>query len=230
MITPAPDKWLSFALAFVGGYGDAVGFVLAKTFAGHVTGNLVLGAIALANRDWRGAFARFVAVACFLIGILLSGLISRFLATWPPSRQLSTAIGIELLLFVIAYFALASHVAVGLESFVVSMCLALGLQNGAFQRTGGISVHTTYLTGLITGLIATQANTYFSHIVQPTQTTAGPKSRVLYGIWLAFVVGAGVGAEMVFAYGAIALMGAAALLVGIIARNLLSAPRTAAVH
>lgn len=36
MITLAPNKWLSFALAFVGGYGDAVGFVFAKTFTGQV--------------------------------------------------------------------------------------------------------------------------------------------------------------------------------------------------
>jgi hypothetical protein len=40
------DAWLSYGLAFVGGYGDAASFVLAKTFTGHVTGNLVLAAIA----------------------------------------------------------------------------------------------------------------------------------------------------------------------------------------
>jgi uncharacterized membrane protein YoaK (UPF0700 family) len=44
------DTWLSFGLAFVGGYGDAASFVLAKTFTGHVTGNLVLTAIAVAAR------------------------------------------------------------------------------------------------------------------------------------------------------------------------------------
>ena len=47
------DIWLSLGLAFVGGYGDAASFVLAKTFTGHVTGNLVLGAIAVAAQDWR---------------------------------------------------------------------------------------------------------------------------------------------------------------------------------
>ena len=40
------DAWLAFGLAFVGGYSDAASFVLATTFTGHVTGNLVLGAIA----------------------------------------------------------------------------------------------------------------------------------------------------------------------------------------
>ena len=166
MITPAPDKWLSFALAFVGGYGDAVGFVLAKTFTGHVTGSLVLGAIALAAHDWSGNLAHLLAITCFLIGILLSGFLARSQLRWAPSRRLSAAMGIELLLIVISYFALVSHVAVALKSFVVCMSLALGLQNGAFQRTGGVSVHTTYLTGLITGLISTRADAYFSHSAQ----------------------------------------------------------------
>ncbi len=34
--------WLSFGLAFVGGYGDAASYIIADTFTGHVTGNLVL--------------------------------------------------------------------------------------------------------------------------------------------------------------------------------------------
>src|SRR5258708_4695282 len=35
------DSWLYFGLAFVGGYCDAAGYVLAKTFTGHITGTLV---------------------------------------------------------------------------------------------------------------------------------------------------------------------------------------------
>jgi uncharacterized membrane protein YoaK (UPF0700 family) len=216
VITHAPDKWLSFSLAFVGGYGDAVGFVLAKTFAGHVTGSLVLGAIAAAAHDWSRSVAHLLAVACFLIGILASGFLARSQLTWAPSRRLSAAMGIELLLIVISYFALVSHAGVALKSFVVCLSLALGLQNGAFQRTGGISVHTTYMTGLITGLISTQADAYLFHSAQPPGTTADPKFSVLYGIWFAFVLGAGTGAAVVFAYRALALLGAATLLFGII--------------
>ena len=36
---PRQITWLSCGLAFVGGYGDAASFILAKTFTGHVTGN-----------------------------------------------------------------------------------------------------------------------------------------------------------------------------------------------
>ncbi len=61
--TRARDTWLSFGLAFVGGYVDAASFVLAKTFTGHVTGNLVLGAIALAAHDWRASLGHLSAMS-----------------------------------------------------------------------------------------------------------------------------------------------------------------------
>jgi len=52
----------------------------------------------------------------------------------------SGEMGIESLLIVMPYFASGSHAAVRLESFVVCMSLALGLQDGAFRRTRGASV------------------------------------------------------------------------------------------
>lgn len=63
-----------------------------------------------------------------------------------------------MILTMTAYLALASGAAPRVEIFVICLSLALGMQNGAFQRTGGISVHTTYLTGLITSVITAEAN------------------------------------------------------------------------
>jgi Cu(I)/Ag(I) efflux system membrane protein CusA/SilA len=63
------DAWFSFGLAFVGGYGDAASFVLAKTFTGHVTGNLVLGAIAVA------AVLIFPTVNALMGGLILQRLL-----------------------------------------------------------------------------------------------------------------------------------------------------------
>jgi uncharacterized protein DUF1275/enoyl-CoA hydratase/isomerase-like protein len=37
--------------------------------------------------------------------------------------------------------------------FIVCMCLALGIQNGALHKTNGISVHSTYVTGMVTTLM-----------------------------------------------------------------------------
>src|ERR1700687_5271904 len=156
------DAWLSFGLAFVGGYGDAAGLVLAKTFTGHVTGNLVLGAIAVAAHDWRAPLGHLSAIVTFLIGVPLSVLIARPLKAWPSAPFLPTVMGIEVILIVAASLVLASDVAHGVAIFVIFVSLALGLQNGAFRRVGGISVHTTYLTGMITSLISTESEKYTS--------------------------------------------------------------------
>ena len=213
----APDKWLAFGLAFVGGFGDAAGFLLAKTFTGHITGSLVLGAITIAARDWRGALSHFSAVAFFLAGIPLNVLIVRLTAA-RPSWPLRTAMGIEMILIIAAYLALAYHLA-GVEIFVVCQSLALGLQNAAFRRAGGISVHTTYLTGLITGLLAKEAERHAFHVTPPPSTAPDPKFDLLYGIWGSFVLGAVTGAALVFHFKEPGILGAVLILFVIILRR-----------
>jgi uncharacterized membrane protein YoaK (UPF0700 family) len=219
------DAWLSFGLAFVGGYGDAASFVLAKTFTGHVTGNLVLGAIAVAARDWRAMLGHLSAIVTFLIGVLLSTLIARPLKAWPSWPLLPTVMGIEVILIVGASVAVASAVAHGAAVFVIFVSLALGLQNGAFRHAGGISVHTTYLTGVITNLLSTEAEKYTSEVAPAPVTAPDPQVSLLGGIWIAFVVGAGSGAAMVLHFKALGMLGAALLLLWLILQNSM-APKT----
>jgi uncharacterized membrane protein YoaK (UPF0700 family) len=213
------DAVLSFGLAFVGGYGDAASFVLAKTFTGHVTGNLVLGAIAVAAHNWRAMLGHVSAMVTFLIGVFLSALIVRPLKSWPSWPLLPMVMGIEVILIVGASLALASQVAHGIAIFVSFVSLALGLQNGAFRRAGGISVHTTYLTGMITSLISTEAEKYTSETAPAPGKTPDPQIALLCGIWIAFVVGAGTGAAMVLRFRALGMLGAALLLIALIPRD-----------
>ena len=127
--------------------------------------------------------------------------------------------GMEVILIVIASLALASGVAHGIEIFVIFVSLALGLQNGAFRRVGGISVHTTYLTGMITSLISAEADQYATEVVPPVVRTPDPKIDLLCGIWIAFVLGAGTGAAMVLHFGALGILGAALLLIPLALRE-----------
>jgi uncharacterized membrane protein YoaK (UPF0700 family) len=218
--THLTNTGLSFGLAFVGGYGDAASFVIAKTFTGHVTGNLVLAAIAVAAQHWRAALGPLSAIVIFLIGILLSVLIVRPLKEWLSWPLLPTIMGIEVILIVVASLALSFDLAHGVEIFVIFMSLGLGLQNGAFRRVGGISVHTTYLTGMITSLISTEAENYVSEVVLPPSVRApDPKIRLLFGIWIAFVVGAGTGAAMVLRFRALGTLGAALPLIALVLRD-----------
>jgi uncharacterized membrane protein YoaK (UPF0700 family) len=217
--THPPDMWLSFALAFVGGYGDAASVVLAKTFTGHITGSLVLAAIAIAAHEWRLLLAHLVAVVFFLSGVLFGVRIEQTHAAWSAWQPIPTVVGTEVILTVTAYLALVSRAAPGAEIFVVCMSLALGLQNGAFQRTGGISVHTTYLTGMITSLITTEAE--LSH----PMTGRNPKVNILYGIWLAFFLGAAIGAALTLQFKEAGILGATFLLIVILVRTRVAASR-----
>jgi uncharacterized membrane protein YoaK (UPF0700 family) len=214
--TVQPDKWLSFGLAFVGGYGDAAGFVLAKTFTGHFTGNLVLAAVSIAARDWRTTIARIAAIVCFLAGILLSVLVARLLAAWPSRHLLPAAMGIEVVLMVTAYLALAEHAAAAKEVFVICFSLALGLQNGAFRRTGGISVHTTYMTGMITALVIAEAEKMGPQSAFPDPPSPEPKLHLIWGIWIAFFLGAGAGASVAFHFEGFAILAVAFVLLVLI--------------
>jgi uncharacterized membrane protein YoaK (UPF0700 family) len=216
------DAWVSYGLAFVGGYGDAASFVLAKTFTGHVTGNLVLAAIAVAAHDCRAAFEHLSAILTFLIGIFVSVLIVRPHKVWSSWPMLPTIIGMEVILIVLASLALASGLVHGIEIFVIFVSLALGLQNGAFRRAGGISVHTTYLTGMITSLISAEGKKYASGVLPVSSRAPDPKIEVLRGIWIAFVVGAGTGAAMVLHFGAVGMLGAALLLIPLALREVQS--------
>jgi uncharacterized membrane protein YoaK (UPF0700 family) len=209
---PRRNTSLSLGLALVGGYSDAAGFILADAFTGHVTGNLVLAAISVAGHDWRTCFRRLSAVALFLTGILLSLSFERLTARRPFASPLAAAMGAEVVLIAAAYFALTSHLAARLELFIICMSFALGLQNGAFRRTGGISVHTTYLTGMITDLITTEAQKYNARTARHQQSAPDPKVSLLCEIWLAFVLGAAIGAAMVLRFKALGIFGAALLL------------------
>jgi uncharacterized membrane protein YoaK (UPF0700 family) len=218
--TPHADRWLSFGLAFVGGYGDAAGFVLAKTFTGHITGNLVLFAIAVAFRDWRSAVGHLSAIVTFLIGVFTSVLLMRSVNTssWP---LLPAVMAIEVILIAVASVALALHMTHGVAIFVILVALALGLQNGAVRRTAGISVHTTYLTGMITSLISSETEKYTSEVVPQPVRAPDPKTGLLCGIWIAFALGAGTGAAMVLRFKALGMLGAAVLLISLALREVL---------
>ena len=221
-----PDKWLTFGFALVGGYGDAAGFVLGKTFTGHVTGSLVLAAITAVARDWRGTSAHFSAVACFLSGIPISALLTRLSAGWPSWPTLTTVMVMEVILIVAGYLASVSHAPAAVEILVVCLSLALGLQNGAFRRTGGISVHTTYLTGTITGLLATRTEHWAFRDTSGPSTTLDPKFGLLCGVWAVFVLGAAMGAAAAFHFKEFGILGAALVLLAIIVRNLVAVSRT----
>ena len=199
---------ISIGLAFVGGYADSSSYLLAQTFTGHLTGNCVLAAVSVASKDWQLTLDRLLAVIVFLSGILVSMILNRFAPVWRRPSSLSIAIFIELLLVLGAFIFLnskATH-----QLFIVCMCLALGIQNDALHKTKGISVHSTYMTGMVTTLLQ-KGFDYFAPEVRPKEDSSRDPARlaiqVLAAMWMSFIFGAVTGAVIVSSFHSIGLFG-----------------------
>lgn len=199
---------ISIGLAFIGGYADASGYLLARTLTGHLTGNCVLAAVSAASRDWHLTLDRLLAVIVFLAGIVLNLIVNRISAVRLPQHSLAIAMLMETLLFLGACLLLinrATH-----ELFIVCMCLALGIQNGALNKTKGISVHSTYMTGMVTTLIQKSFDHYSSNRSpeeDPSKNSTPLAIRILASMWTSFIFGAVTGAVMVSLFRGIGLLG-----------------------
>ena len=199
---------ISIGLAFVGGYADASSYLLARTFTGHLTGNSVLAAVSAASKEWYLTSDRLLAVIVFLAGILVSLMLNRFVPVRLRQYSLAIAMFIELLLIGSASLFLINRA--NTELFIVCMCLALGIQNGALNKTNGISVHSTYMTGMVTTLMQKS----FGHLSLKRSSKADPPSesarltiRVLAPMWIGFICGAFAGAVIVFSFHSVGLLG-----------------------
>jgi uncharacterized membrane protein YoaK (UPF0700 family) len=203
----------SLGLAFIGGYADASSFLTTGTFTGHLTGNCVLAAVSIATQEWYLGLDRLLAVVAFLVGILASLTLSRLLPVYLRGSLLLLAMFVELVLFGAAFLFIWNHA--NNELFILCMCLALGIQNDSLRKTNQVSVHSTYMTGMVTTLMQKG----FSYLLPdrslegktPTDS-ASTAIHVLAPMWISFIVGAVTGAVAVARFHAMGLFGIALLL------------------
>ena len=199
---------ISIGIAFVGGYADASSYLLARTFTGHLTGNCVLAAVSAASKEWYLTLDRLLAVIVFLAGILVSLILNRFVPVRLRQYSLAIAMFIEVLLIVSASLFLINRA--NAELFIVCMCLALGIQNGALDKTNGISVHSTYMTGMVTTLMQ-KSFRHLSSKRSPKEDSSRDSVRltiqVLAPMWISFIFGALAGAVIVSSFHSVGLLG-----------------------
>lgn len=183
-VRPRERRYLlvSLILAFVGGFADAGSYILVGSFTGHITGNSILLAVHVVNLQWRPALGCLAAVIAFLAGT--AGGVS-----WPQPpgrsacRRLAPVLALETALIVLGISASLLPATAQNDVFLVSLCLALGLQNGALGKIDSVPFHTTFITGLSTTLVAALA-----------AGKPGAKRRLLPLIIGCFILGAFVGA------------------------------------
>ena len=225
---------LAISLAWVGGFIDAMGFVILATFTSNMTGNTAAMGTRAANADFSGAARLALVVAGFVAGAVFSGILTEggkrkgFRAVY--SLALSVEVSLLALCLAIMAHGWAGHIAVAMI-----LALAMGLQNATITQIAGAVVRTTHVTGVLTdlGLESVRFLYWFrdrtrGHLVDRLGKAFHLSYRhpslqrllLLGSIWASFVLGAALGVFTFHRWGAGALLAPMAFLVMVIVMDI----------
>ncbi len=183
-----PAIGLAFCLTGLADFVDALGFLsLGGFFVSFMSGNTTRFAIELAGRHAGG-----IAVAATILGLFVLGVVCGSLAGHFGHRRRKAS--------VLAVVTAALLTSASLDSMGFSMAgagvlaLAMGAENGVFQRDGEVTIGLTYMTGTLVKMGQRIAGALLG----------GPKLAFLrhFILWLGLLSGAIAGA---LAYGRIGL-------------------------
>jgi uncharacterized membrane protein YoaK (UPF0700 family) len=183
-------------LGLVGGYVDAVGFVMLRgLFPNHVTGNLP---VAAAHPGWQSLPA-LVMVPCWLLTVIVVGAGAGALGRQQPALVLPALMAAETILLALLLVAGIALVPNPHASTLVTQTLvgAAGVAAMATQsvvtRLGGYAYPTTMVTGTLTLLGMDAATVIFALPSALGRPALLRQIKALARVVLAFAVGAGLG-------------------------------------
>lgn len=191
----------ALVLAAAAGFVDVVGYLrLDRLFVAHMSGNSARLGVALGGGDLATAATVAFAVVVFVLGIGGGTALGEVLLRRGSRRAVAVLVGVEILLLAIllAGERLAGEIGRGSGPFyalAAPAVLAMGVQTAALRRVGGRSVHTTYVSGVLTRMITELVLYAFRR----ADRGGDPPSRedrqtlrgvaVLAGVWCCYAVG-----------------------------------------
>lgn len=132
-------------LCAVAGSVDASAYLLSgRVFVANMTGNTVLFAISLLQRNPEQAALRGGLIAAFLAGVIIARLLVRMAGETPTKAQRICILAIEsAVLLMLGWKNAAAHA----NLLLLLLAWVLGVQNAAFRFIGGFHLNTTFITG-----------------------------------------------------------------------------------
>jgi len=169
----ARDIARTMLLCAIGGSADAIAYLRYDTFVGAMTGNTVLLGIDLSQWHLGDAYFHIGIIAAFFAAIILTR--SALRSEIPPTIPL---------LVTAAMLAAAEFITSRWSAAVVAA--ALGMQNAAVHTIAGVPVNTVFITGNLMQL--------GSSVQSPSVPQHRDALAVLTASWIAYAIGALLGA------------------------------------
>lgn len=222
---------VALLLTFVAGSVDVIGYLtLHHVFTAHVTGTTAHLGIDLAGHEWSEAVIAASVVAAFLLGSVIGRIIMEIGAQVSFRRIASVTLAMEALL--LAAFAvemqtglLANGASVQRICWLLdALACAMGLQTATLTRIGPLTIHTTFVTGMLNKLSQLISHllfeTYDLYRASPAQKAhylalrknSTAQTTFIAGIWFLYLSGALAGALLDKRFGPAALYMGVALL------------------
>lgn len=217
MLRDPRRKWaksfVALLLSFVAGYVDIVGaLTVYDIFTAHMTGTTVHLGQQLIQHNWKAAIIGCTVLAAFVFGSIVGRIIIEVGSRSAIQHIGSFTLTLELVLIagVIPFgrsvlSAGPSHAVplVLLCLLLATLAIAMGLQTATLTRVGALTVHTTFVTGMLNKL-AQLISHYIFHSFDLWRSSAALRTtellrqrhetlreaRFIFSIWLLYLAGA----------------------------------------
>ena len=186
----APRPRVAVTLAGVGGWVDAVGFLtLFGLFTAHLSGNTARLGVELGQGEVSTALTYAVPIVVFFAAVAAG---AWFVAARHPRGPLTPLLGVEAVL-VTAFMVVGTVLrdagdltprSAAYYLLAVTAVAAMGLQTASLHHVADVSVHTTFITGMVTG--------FAQEVVAAARhdRDAARRARIHGGLVAAYIVGA----------------------------------------
>ena len=193
-------------LTFVAGCVDVVGFLrIARIFTAHMTGNTVHLANRLNRAEWHQVDLMLAALMAFVLGSIVGRCIIETGARRAFRRVASFALALECILIAVpvglTWSGVPSRATI---EIVIMLAAAMGVQTAALTRLGPLTIHTTFVTGMINKLAQLVSHslflawdTFVRHLPRKSEAKKSVHEAIyIFSIWLTYFCGAIVGATL----------------------------------
>ncbi len=203
---------VALLLTFAAGCVDIIGYLtLYQVFTAHMTGDTVHRGESALHGRWGDAASAGCVIAAFLLG----SIVGRTVIEIGSRRGVRNIASANLLLeaaLIAAVVPLTGSAGGHMLPLLAMLAAAMGMQTATLTRIGPLTVHTTFVTGMLNKLAQLLSHAAFvSYDIVRGEATTAHRARILRqarfigSIWVLYLAGAVTGTWLRSAWGTRAL-------------------------